>query len=492
MKNGNQLETTETLNVRPVAGIVSVMIATVAAVVTVPADPEPRGALFFPGLLMSIGLAYVPVMTAIRHPKSILRGENLLVLSPIFWLLFDLLQGAYEPTGITPAETKMSFIAIGVFVLGVWFAAIPRPWRMPTVVMRSVSHEISANALFVLIVIAFGLGMLRFAIPCDFDFFTMIHYLGEPRWNAPWSREMLGGRDAFLDHLVYFGYLLPGLTVLLANRLGWLNTRTLAAVVFSVAIAAFLSQGGGRRIIGIIFGMAIILWILMLPRVRLRNVAVVVACVAALLFFMQFMIEYRLLGFRAALEENEERKATPMAEEEAEELFHVDDNFYRLVQVIQLVPNNYPFVYAKHVYWMLVRPVPRVFWPGKPVDGGFNLADAVGETGITLTMSAIGESYMSGGLWAVLIGGLLFGRLAGMASTLLGRATTPGALLVYSVSMMALFAGMRSAVELVLTSYVILAWIFVCWLYGVFAGGRSALTIQDEAPGPLPMQRGRR
>ena len=56
-----------------------------------------------------------------------------------------------------------------------------------------------------LAVACFALGMLNYAVPCNFNIFEMVHYLGQERWAAPWGRGQLGGWDAFLDHLQYFG-----------------------------------------------------------------------------------------------------------------------------------------------------------------------------------------------------------------------------------------------------------------------------------------------
>ena len=88
--------------------------------------------------------------------------------------------------------------------------------------------------------------MLNFAVPCDFNVFEMVHYLGQERWSAPWGRGQLGGWDAFLDHLQYFGYLLPILTVVIARRAGLRNPRTLICIGMSIVMTLFLAQSGSR------------------------------------------------------------------------------------------------------------------------------------------------------------------------------------------------------------------------------------------------------
>jgi hypothetical protein len=148
-----------------------------------------------------------------------------------------------------------------------------------------------------------------------------------------------------------------------------------------------------------------------------------------------------------------------------EKHLHVDDNFYRLTQIIQFIPESYPYVYHKYLIYILIRPIPRVFWSEKPTDPGFDLPSALGIEGVSFSCSVIGELFMSGGLLGVALGGWLYGKMAGMASQLLSGNVTLGSLVIYSTMIMALFAGMRSMLELVLVSYVVLAWIGLSWIF---------------------------
>src|SRR5689334_6787114 len=242
--------------------IISTIIGTTLAILLIPDDSSTEGALFYPALVMSAGLATAPLVAAVRYPKALLRGEALLALAPIYWLLLDLLQGIYPLDGIAADEIRQAFIGIGLFVVMVWIGALRRPWHTPNVLIRSVSQEFSVSMYFALALACFVLAMLNFAIPCNFNVFEMVHYLGQERWAAPWGRGQLGGWDAFLDHLQYFGYLLPVLTVVIGRRAGLRNPRTIAGVGMSVIVALFLAQSGSRRVIGVVVGMALILWVL--------------------------------------------------------------------------------------------------------------------------------------------------------------------------------------------------------------------------------------
>ena len=440
--------------------ILSTGIATALTMLLVPENPAREGALFYPALVMSAGLATAPVVTGLRYPKALLRGESLLALAPIYWLLLDLLQGVYAMEEIAADQVRMAFLAIGLFVAMVWLGAIRRSWKIPKVLISSVSQEFSINTYFGLALACFFIGMLKFAIPCDFNVFEMVGYLGQERWAAPWGRGQLGGWDAFLDHLQYFGYLLPVLTVVIGRRVGLRNVRTLICIGMSGVMALFLSQSGSRRVIGVVVGMALIIWVLDQPRLRVKHLVISFFAVVTLLIALQVMLEYRNVGLSVFVGQAEIPSGRFEKRQILEEQhLRVDDNFYRLCQIVQLIPESYPFVYHKYLIYVIVRPVPRVFWPEKPVDPGFDLPAALGVEGVSFSYSVIGELYMSLGLIGIALGGWFYGRVASMASALLARCTTQGALVIYSIVVMALFSGMRSILELILVSYVVLAWV---------------------------------
>jgi hypothetical protein len=445
--------------------ILSTSMATALALVLVPETPTEPGALFYPALLMAAGLALAPVTAAVRYPKTLLRGESLLTVAPIYWLLLDLLQGIYSMDGITATEIRQAFFAIGLFVVMVWIGSARRPWTTPDVLIRSVSQEFSLNTYFALALACFFLGMLNFAIPCNFNVFEMAYYVGQERWAAPWGRGQLGGWDAFLDHMQYFGYLLPILTVVIGRRVGVRNARTLICVALSIVMTLFLAQSGSRRVIGVVAGMALVLWILDQRQLRLKHLIATGFSVVVLLLALQVMLEYRNVGFGVLVGGDANVSRLEKRQLLEEQHLRVDDNFYRLCQIIQLIPQSYGFVYHQYLVYVLVRPVPRVFWPEKPVDPGFDLPSALGVEGVSYSYSVIGELYMSLGFIGIALGGWFYGRVSAFARGLLGRSATQGALVIYSIIVMALFSGMRSILELILVSYVVLAWVGIAQLF---------------------------
>ncbi|HEU5460260.1 MAG TPA: O-antigen polymerase [Pyrinomonadaceae bacterium] len=446
--------------------ILSTSMATTMSILLIPDNPAHEGALFYPALVMSAGLATAPIVAALRYPKALLRGESLLALAPIYWLLLDLLQGVYTMEDITADQVRLGFFGIGLFIVMVWLGAIRHSWKLPKVLIGSVSQEFPVNTYFGLALACFFIGMLTFAVPCNFDVSEMVYYLGKERWVAPWGRGQLGGWDAFLDHLQYFGYLLPVLTVVIGRRAGVRNLRTLICIAMSVVVALFLAQSGSRRVIGVVAGMALILWVLDQRRLRIKHLLTTLLTIAGLLLALQVMLEYRNVGLGAVVGKGEAVSGHFEKRQFLEEQhLRVDDNFYRLCQIIQLIPESYPFVYHKYFVYVIVRPVPRVFWPEKPVDPGFDLPTALGVQGVSFSYSVIGEFYMSLGFIGIALGGWFYGRVSSMASALLARCRTQGALVIYSIVVMALFSGMRSILDLILVSYVVLAWVGLSHLF---------------------------
>ena len=419
----------------------------VIALSVFPADPSPKGALIVPASILAFGILLVPIMRAVRRSPTLLHAENLVAVGFVFWLLLDLIQGAYDLSQATEAATRDAFIAIGLSATAMWAGVAFRPWKLPPWIAEVAGSQLSDRMLSRLIPACFVLGMFNFAYSVGFDLPLMFSYLGQQRWSAPWGRAQLGGWDAFLDQMQYFGYVLPSLTALLIARRGFV-LQVWLAIGASGIMLAFLSQGGGRRLVGVTVGAAILVWIQAQQRISVRRLTIAGVGVVALLATMQFMLNIRTVGYE---------EFTFRGQSDYDYL-HVDDNFLRLAQVIELVPAEYPYLNFNQVWFTLIRPVPRVFWPSKPVDPGFDLPTALGLKGISLSTSIIGEWYLSWGWLAVIFGGWLHGRLARSVNALRDNAQFHSNPIVYGLAVMVLVAGMRSMLELVLMSYALIAW----------------------------------
>jgi oligosaccharide repeat unit polymerase len=417
------------------------------ALAVFPNDPTPRGALTIPALILTAGILLVPASRAIRRSPQLLGAENLVAFGYVFWLLLDLIQGAYDLRDAADWALRDAFIAVGVSAAVMWIGVAGQPWKLPNWLGEIASRSMDTRTIARLVPVCFLLGMFNYAWATGFDVPRMFSYLGGTRWSAPWGRGQLGGWDAFADQLQYFGYVLPSLTALLIARRGFTFGAWLSILVSGVMLA-FLSQGGGRRVIGVTVGAAIIVWIQAQPELKVRRLVIAAAAVVGLLAVMQFMLNIRGIGYEEFAFRGESEY----------DYLHVDDNYLRLSQVIQIVPAEHPFVEHRQIWFTMVRPVPRVFWPGKPIDPGFDLPAAVGLKGVSLSTSIIGEWYLTFGWLAVIIGAWLHGRLARTVNQLReveAYRTNP---IVYGLAVMVLVSGMRSMQDLVIMSYALVAW----------------------------------
>jgi oligosaccharide repeat unit polymerase len=432
----------------PFVGFASALLATlIATVAFFPEQPGPRGALMVPALILTIGLLVVPALRVLSTSNEVTNSENFVMIGFVFWLLLDLLQGAYDLREASNDALREALASIGVSAAAVWVGLLGRPWRAPGWLVEVTNRPLEARTINRLVPICFVLGMFNFAYSVDFDIPEMFSYLGASRWAAPWARGQLGGWNAFIDQMPYFGYVLPSLTALLIVKQGLLRPTTLMAIACSVIMLLFLSQGGGRRLIGVTVGAALLVWVQAHPGMRFKNIIIVGVGAIALAWASQFILNIRSAGIDAFRERGSEY-----------DYLHVDDNFLRLAQVIEMVPAQRPYVGSGMVTYAIVRPIPRVFWPNKPVDSGFDLSTEVRLKGVSLSMSIIGEWYISWGWPAIIIGGWLHGRLAKAANTLREQGIANRNPIVYGLAVMVLVAGMRSMLDLIIMSYALVAW----------------------------------
>lgn len=430
----------------PLVGFVMSLLGTLATVVFFPAQPTPRGALFVPALILAVCIVVVPVMRALTGAATKMNVENFVAIGFVFWLLLDLIQGAYDLRDASDEAIQLALIAIGLSSAAMWLGVAGRPWRLPRGFVDLANTPLDSRTIARLVPVCFFLGMLNYLYAVGFDIPLMFSYLGEQRWAAPWGRAQLGGWGSFIDQMPYFGYVLPSLTAVLIMRRGF-AFQTWLAILMSAIMLAFLSQGGGRRIIGVTCGAAIIVWVHSQPSLNLRKVLTAGVALVGLLWAMQFMLNIRTVGYTEFIYRGESQY----------DYLHVDDNFLRLAQVIQLVPAQRDYVYFQQLIFTAVRPVPRVFWPGKPIDPGFDLPTEVGMKGLSLSTSIIGEWYLSYGWIAVLFGGWFHGRLAAAANSLRSNSAQANPI-VFALAVMVLFSGMRSMQDLVIMSYALVAW----------------------------------
>ena len=436
-------------------GIVSVLVGLVIVVGIIPDEYANPGALFPSSLALAIGMLVPPIVRAIVSGlRDAFRAEHFLLLALIYWILLDLLQTTYPLSEVDKNDVELAFIAVATMAIGIWIGVgLPR-WRLPAALKRASAIEFGPNALYRAIWVSFLLGIFYYVLQSGFDVQTILNGLSTDRWDAAWSRGMLGGWSAFPEQLQYFGYVLPSLTVMLAerSRSRWFSPRVFVAILLSSVFLAFQLQEGGRRIIGTIIGAAILTWLLLKKRISFGKLAVVLVLVLGLFTLLQVILYARRFGFAYYFEYGVDASSK-------KDYYSVDDNFLRLAQIIHLFPNVIDYVGSSQIIFAIIRPIPRVLWPGKPIDPGFSLPELLGMTGVSLSSSVVGELYSSLGLVAVLLGGIFYGSIAKAWNALRDMRGNNNGVIMYALGVLVLFTGIRSMQDLVIMSYALLAWV---------------------------------
>ncbi len=428
-------------------GLITTALGTLVSLGTFPGNPSPQGALAWNATVLSAGILFVPVFRILRRSPTMMNAENFVAFGYVYWVLLDLIQGAYNLRDASDESLRSAMLAVGLSATAMWAGSIGRPWRLPRWLVEVASRQLDAEAVRRIIPVCFALGMSNYAYAVSFNLPEMFSYLGENRWAAPWGRGQLGGWGSFIDQMPYFGYVLPSLTALLIVKRGLFRIESVLALTVTGVMLLFLSQGGGRRIIGVTVGAAIIVWVQAQPGMQVKKLVASLVAVIALLWAMQFMLNIRTGGYQSFVENGSDY-----------DYLHVDDNYLRLAQTIQLIPAEHDYVYSKQIVFALIRPVPRVFWPNKPIDPGFDLPSLVGMKGVSLSSSIIGEWYISYGWLAMLFGAWLHGRMALSANQLREYGRQAQNPIVFALAIMILVSGMRSMQDLIIMSYAIFAW----------------------------------
>jgi hypothetical protein len=404
-----------------------------------------------PATLLALGLLGAVVAAVPQFGfDALLRPESAILGGLTYFVLLDPIQGLY-PVEVGRDAVQSTFLAIGLFV-GTMFAATawsPRP--LPRIVQRVASLDPPTSFLVRAIWLCFVLGIFYFAFMSGFSPSVMVKGLMAQRFATPWSRGEMGGWYAFVEHLCYFGYLLPTLTVLaFVKERKFFAAPVLLGVLLSVVFLPFVMQGGGRRILGMCIGSAIFTWLAAVRgAIKLKHVLALVIAAVLLLLVMDMMLATRSRGaieFSYNLDD-----------------FHyvrVDDNFLRFAQDLEIVPKYQPHTGFDWLLWLVVRPVPRALWPGKPMSPGFDLSEYLGISA-SLSCSSIAEWYVGFGWIGVVVAGLIYGRACRFWAQLLETPLPVASVGTYGLGVLALFISVRSMTELILMSYPLLAWLLI-------------------------------
>lgn len=411
----------------------------------------------FYALFLSICIFSFTIEKVLQHGLgAIIHTDVLLVQSFIYWSLLDLIQSRYALTDVSLYAVKYSFIYIAIFIAFIIIGA-NFSFKLPKITYEAATIDISKQALFSFFIFSFLVAMFYFWKSSYYDFEYMVSALTRSRFRSPWQRGVTGGFNAIIEHLKYFGYFLPSLAVLYWIKEKKINFNVILLFALAIFFSAFEFQGGGRRITGFLAGVAIITYLVYKRNnIKIADVFVLTLIGFGLLVLLDMQLAFRNKGYDDMFSKYDIENLNEV---------RVDDNFYRIAQLIDWIPIDYPHAGAQWLIYSFGRPIPRAIWTSKPVDPGYDVAKMANEPGVTLTTTIVGEAYASFGIIMIILMGLFYGALSNTIKKLLEINLGILGFALYSLGTLAIVGGVRALVDLIIFSYAFMGLIF---LYNYF------------------------
>lgn len=370
-------------------------------------------------------------------------------------------QGAQ--TGTIAALVGFAGIALGRHV-ALRFGSAWSPLRM---------RDLSTRQVIRLFVLVSGLGYLHILLAVNFDILEAIRQMALPRFSQAWGRGRLGGVDTLLHEVGLLLFLIPPLAGVVLAQFRRYGAGSLVLVTAVLALTLYKDFASGTRSVFIIHVITLaVAYLLGRPRIGARELLLVVApAVVAAWLATIYMLEFRKIGL-----------AHYEFDEIGQETLFVDLNLINVSRLTEVFPEVHDYLGWEIPYSVLIRPIPRAIWPGKPEGLSVGIEEALGAHGLTLSASFVGEAYMAGGLWAVAVAALLLGCLAASWNRVGAQLDSRFMQVFYAAGFFAAALAMRSILQVAPAVLPALA----LWLYG-----RQILTLKRRPRRAIPPQASR-
>lgn len=438
---------------QPFWAIFGVLAGTLVAIAVLPSETYVLlSNLVWPSIVLSVGLLCGVVAASWNNPSSLFRAEHILMFGLFYWLLTELVQGTGGRWATTEG-VQATFIAIAIFAGALWLGS-----ALASHIEVTTSHAPKmlpdSNFIFWAAIVSGLLGILRPLFGCSGELSCIVDSFFVSRFEAAWESNQFGNFDTILLNLSYFGFITVPLLVAFHHLEGRFSGRAFLLALLALFFLLLEIRGGGRRGVGTIILSGALVWILLQRNISFRHLITLGALGGGLLVLLEFMLFARQMGIGNALDYGFSflNRTGSVA---------VDQNFFYVAQMVDIVPSQYPHTGINGVLYHLEVMIPGSILPGKIVNHGFNLPAALGlirGPGYSWTCSAVGDFYLIGGYKAVAIGGLVWGAMANFCSRLLVSDSSVYTRIMYALVAMALFVSLRAVHELLSTGLAVLAW----------------------------------
>ena len=335
--------------------------------------------------------------------------RNIVLLGVIYWVLSDVLQMIPQVHFVDPQIAIRAMFYVFLFVLFVQIGYLIPPSRWAKKKFLDFKDPKMPNLSFIILCVAFCIGILPYFYYSDWSLSKVIEGIMSSRYSqveVGWRREFLGDERAVVLGLDFFFVAFPSMVTfyLMAFKKSYGKKIFLVCLMFLVCIAEFYM--GTRQIFGFVVLVPLLTFYLTLPRKKRHWFTIFLIVIVFILFFlMEIQLYQRSSGFF--------KKELPNLTSEVKERYvTVDDNFFQFARLISFVPEKYNYVFFNEIWYLIVRPIPRILWEGKPTGFGlFYARNILGYQDTTFSYSVLGDFYVSFGIFGILLGGIFFGWL---------------------------------------------------------------------------------
>lgn len=422
-------------------------------------------------LLITVGIVWEWVLTK----RSPINARNAVLLGVLFWLLLDPLLMREGLEEFSSETVLRALLYAGIFIAAICVGYIIPVYPGVRRFFSTMPAETNDNRIFWLTVAIYLLGTIPIVYASEgsvTEFWRLLLAGYSPEGGIGWRREMIGDEQAFLKSAARLLHLtVPFLgTYLVRRHLAIWKKVVLTAMTLSLWLLIFFS--GERRVLAfIVLGPLLYVFFVMAKRMRRRLMPAFFVAVLLLFWVMQAQVQYRAAGFY-------DFDASAIETNPAE--MHRDNNFYWFATAVDTMPSVYNFTDEWVFVQILTHPIPRFLWPGKPYSLGLPFVQWE-DVGASLTISVVGELYVSQGLLGIVIGGLLYGWIAKNWDQLLPVVEKGYQVsLVYSLGLTLLLLSVRSFGELVVNWYVLVIVVLALRYVGLHRRSREGFGLVQQ------------
>jgi hypothetical protein len=339
-------------------------------------------------------------------------------------------------------DTDQTATAIKVILLGMAGLAIGRHLIAPTP-MRSPWLNfggISSKLLFRLFIGAALVGYLNMLLAVKFDLVTLVNGMLGPRFSEPWARGRQGGIGSLMTEWVLMLHVIPPLAGVLWNRRQQISNlqRLIVLAIFLMTMFQGFS-GGTRNVFSAYLATCLMGYLLTLRKNTLWNTVIPIGVTFLVVGYASYhMLEFRTIGLRDYILNGVYEGET------VRKTLSVDYNLWAIGLLADAFPKKHDFIGSEILVWSIIKPIPRIFWPGKPEGLSVSIEEIVGAEGWTVSATYLGEAFMMSGFAGVIGISLFLGALAAWWNRLALQRQSDYAMIVFALGFFVAGITMRS------------------------------------------------